>query len=166
MNYEKNLSTEQDQEKTFSRFPCENGDKRWTQGPSPQKTERQMATHCIDFSFKKSMHVRKRWEFAKIRRLGHKFYGKHICFQFTVDTTGPSKLGLTVSRKYGSAIERNLFKRRMREFFRLQNSSFPENINLNILPLLHTKKASFDQLKEDWGAFIAYLNKGSDENRF
>ncbi|MCH9620922.1 MAG: Ribonuclease P protein component [Chlamydiia bacterium] len=160
MSYEKNIPTEQDKKKKITRLPRKNGDQRWTQSLSPQKTKRQMAAHCLSFSFTKSMHVRKKWEFNQIRRRGIKYYGRFICFQYTPLDSTFSKLGLTVSRKYGNAAQRNFLKRRSRELFRRLQSNFPQNINLNILPLVHTKNASFEQLEDDWNNFITHLNKG------
>ena len=161
MNYEKNIPTEQDKKKKITRLPCKNGDQRRTQSIGTQKTERSLVSDSIGFSYKKEMHVRKKWEFNQIRHKGQKYYGRFICFQYMLDAIGPSKLGLTVSRKYGNAIKRNFFKRRMKEFFRCLNKDFSSSIKLNILPLVHTKNASFEDLKNDWESFVAYLNKGS-----
>ncbi len=109
------------------------------------------------------MHVRKKWEFGKIRRDGIKHYGKYVCFQYTKESSLLSKIGLTVSRKYGNAVERNLFKRRMRELFRSNRSDFAFSIQVNILPLKLGKVASFEELSEDWENFMSYLTKGEHE---
>jgi ribonuclease P protein component len=40
-------------------------------------------------------------------------------------STGPTRLGTTVSRKVGIAVKRNVVKRRIREWFRRNRESFP-----------------------------------------
>ncbi len=161
MIYEKNIPTEQDKKKEISRIPCENGDPRWAQGSQQKKTERPLAANGVKYLFSKDMHVRKKWEFGKIRSLGSKYYGKYICFQHLIDPKHQTKIGLTVSKKFGDAVRRNLFKRRMREFFRQLAPSFNESVHINILPLQGSKTASFEEFSVDWKNFITYLAKGN-----
>jgi ribonuclease P protein component len=46
----------------------------------------------------------------------------------------PSRLGLVVGRRHGLAVERNLFKRRLREAFRLNKERFPRGWDLVVTP--------------------------------
>ena len=154
MNYEKNISTEQDKKKEISWIPCKDGNTGRQTCYSKKKTERTSPVNSVSFSFKKEMHVRKKWEFRKIRSFGSKYYGKFVCFQYVIDSKSPSKLGLTVSKKYGNAIQRNFFKRRMRELFRVLYPKFANSINVNILPLNAGKEASYLDLQADWENFI------------
>jgi ribonuclease P protein component len=165
MNYEKNIPAKQDQKKALTRIPRENVDQRRTPRPSPKKTERQTPVNGVKLPFLKGMHVRKKWEFGKIRRIGKKYYGKHICFQYIFEPQNPPKIGLTVSKKYGGAIKRNFFKRRMKEIFRTLVPSFPTPTTINILPLRTGKTASFEQLMTDWENFIIYLKKGLEDEK-
>jgi ribonuclease P protein component len=165
MIYEKNLPTKQNKKKKISRLPCENGDPRRTQSSQQEKTTRTLAADCIKFPFKKEMHVRKKWEFGKIRGFGLKYYGKYICFQYLIDPKNQTKIGLTVSRKFGDAIRRNLFKRRMRELFRQQVPNFAQSVHVNILPLQGCKAASFDELSLDWNNYRLYLAKDDTDAR-
>lgn len=161
MNYEKNLPTEQVEKKTIPWIQSKNGDSRRSKSYSQKKTKRSLETSCVNFSFKKEMHIRKKWEFRKIYSIGSKYYGRYVCFQYILKQNSNSKLGLTVSKKYGNAIQRNFFKRRMRELFRTLNPTFEKSIHVNILPLNIGKKASFNDLQTDWKNFTLYLkNKG------
>ncbi len=166
MSYEKNIPTEQDKKKKITRVSCKNGDQGWTQGFGTQKTERQMEPVCLNFSFTKEMHVKKRWEFSQLRRNGQKFYGRFLCFQYTPLTASEPKLGLTVSKKYGGAVQRNLFKRKNKELFRTLHLQFLQTVSINILPLIHSKNATYSDLKKDWEKIITHLNKGmNDKNK-
>jgi ribonuclease P protein component len=58
-----------------------------------------------------------------------------------------SKLGLTVTRRFGKAHDRNRFKRIVREAFRLSNKDFPVPFILVIKPRTHAHKAVMDDIR-------------------
>lgn len=67
--------------------------------------------------FTRSARIRRRGEFLSLGRRGEKRRTGH--FTFVVRSSGTlGRLGITVSRKVGGAVTRNLLKRRIRESFR------------------------------------------------
>lgn len=54
--------------------------------------------------------------------------------EYTRNAFGFCRLGITVSRKYGGAVERNFFKRIVREAFRLLPDVLTASIDLNVRP--------------------------------
>jgi len=71
-------------------------------------------------SFPKSHRVLKSRQFRWILRGGRRFYSPNFTFVFRGGTP-VSRVGLTVSRKVGNAIQRNRIKRVVRETFRLNS---------------------------------------------
>jgi ribonuclease P protein component len=71
---------------------------------------------------------------------------------------GVPRLGLVVSRKYGGAVARNRWKRLLREAFRLETSSLPQDIDLVILPR-RSETGSLDELRKDLAGAARRLRK-------
>ncbi len=80
-----------------------------------------------EFSFKPKERLRKRSEFIHIYRKGVPYESQHFKVAVLPNTLGWRRLGVTVSKKVGNAAQRNLIKRRLREFFRLQKKYLPES---------------------------------------
>ena len=67
--------------------------------------------------FPKAARIRRRREFLSFGRSGEK--RRTASFVFVLERTNAEpRLGITVSRKVGGAVTRNLLKRRIREVFR------------------------------------------------
>jgi len=71
-----------------------------------------------------------------------------------IDANGPS-LGLVVSKKYGNAVQRNLFKRRCRSIFRivLVNGGSelslivrPKSKNISYVSIINSFSAAYEKL--------------------
>jgi len=97
--------------------------------------------------FPKSARLLTRRDFQKVSKEGGRRVGKLLCAD--VREADAPKLGISASTRYGSALERNRFKRLVRESFRKSMSSIPP-LEINIVPRQHAKGASqgeiFDEL--------------------
>ncbi len=66
-------------------------------------------------------------EFEKVLRNGRSHAGREfVLYVFPRGGTEPPRLGLSVSRKVGGAVERNRVKRVLREAFALEAARLPE----------------------------------------
>jgi ribonuclease P protein component len=59
---------------------------------------------------------------------------------------GPTRLGVTASRKLGGAVVRNRVKRRVREAFRRHKLLFPSGLDLVFVAKKSATEAEYDQV--------------------
>lgn len=83
----------------------------------------------------------RRKEFKEILHKGSSLVGKYVVLQFFFKNNTKPKLGITVTKKFGKAHDRNRFKRISREAFRQVKEEISENLCLNLKPRLFAKKA-------------------------
>lgn len=96
-------------------------------------------------------------DFSRARRQGRRRAGRHLLlWTFFRKETPPraARLGIVVGRRHGIAVRRNLFKRRLRETFRLNKERFPRGWDFVVTPRNVEKPgvfpASYRELSEDF----------------
>lgn len=67
-----------------------------------------------------------------------------------------TRLGITVSKKYGESHERNRFKRIVREAFRLVRGQLIQGYDLNVRPRSAAKNATMNDIRDE---FLRILSK-------
>ena len=90
--------------------------------------------------FNKDFRVRLGWEYKRAYRKGRRFHHPNLTLVIgktspgEVSEFGTSRLGLSVSRKVGNAVVRNLLKRRLREIFRTRRAELAPGFDLVAIP--------------------------------
>jgi ribonuclease P protein component len=94
-------------------------------GQGPQAADRQYSTETATLKaaprgqqLPRAARIRKRREFVKLQRISRRGAGMRFVVITAAETTGTSRIGITVSRRVGGAVVRNRVKRLVREFFR------------------------------------------------
>ena len=87
----------------------------------------------LRFSFTKADRILKRSEFVALSKSGEKIQDTEFIAYFIPTQHGQSRLGVTVTKKVGQAVERNRIKRIVREFFRINRHCLSGRWDINII---------------------------------
>ncbi|MCB1114137.1 MAG: ribonuclease P protein component [Chlamydiia bacterium] len=87
-----------------------------------------------NLSFPKTLRLIRRKSFEKVQQNRARVFGRVILIEILPQSDSPLKMGITVSRKYGKAHERNRFKRCVREAFRLSYANLPRGYHIVVRP--------------------------------
>ncbi len=77
----------------------------------------------------KRLRLRRRPEYLAVQRSSHRVVTPHFIV-YGRRTGGPTRIGITVSRKVGKAVVRNRIKRLVREAFRRHHDALPTGLDL------------------------------------
>lgn len=94
-------------------------------------------------------------------KTGAKMAGLHIVIYYRTHSFPRARLGITVSKKYGKAHDRNRFKRVVREAFRHCQHHFPQDVEVNVMP---TNRGDIDasSVVKDFLQFAERLKKSCE----
>lgn len=117
------------------RFSQENENQRWSQDyQQTSKSRTQTPSSDLSLRFPKSARILKSSHFKRVAKSNRRLFGEIISVDFQHSKSPVSKLGITVSKKFGKAHDRNRFKRVVREAFREMCSYLPIGLEINISP--------------------------------
>jgi ribonuclease P protein component len=80
------------------------------------------------------MHLRSSLDFERIYADGQRAGDDHLLIFASANALNVNRLGLSVSRKHGSAVHRNVKRRRIREAFRCLQHDLPCSFDLIAVP--------------------------------
>ena len=78
--------------------------------------------------------VKRQQDFDAVYARGKRLTSASMVLIALQNQLGHNRLGLSVSRKVGGAVRRNLIKRRLREVFRCRQASWPKGYDLVVIP--------------------------------
>ncbi|MBW2644778.1 MAG: ribonuclease P protein component [Deltaproteobacteria bacterium] len=79
------------------------------------------------FTLTRSERIRKSTDFQTVYRTGRKFNSYHFVVLTRKNNLNVTRIGISVSKRVGSAVYRNYLKRRIREAFRLSKKLFKDH---------------------------------------
>jgi ribonuclease P protein component len=94
----------------------------------------------VDFKFPKSHRLLKRPEFLRLSEKGKKITNRYFIVLVTPGQGEHTRLGITVTKRVGCAVQRNRLKRITREFFRHYRHGLKRPWDLNVI----AKKSAAD----------------------
>jgi len=88
-------------------------------------------------------------QFSRLAQKGRRLVGQWVVIEAWQNNGDTPKLGVTVSKRFGKAHQRNRFKRIVREAFRLSQHQLPAGIEINVKPRTMAEKAAMGDVQAD-----------------
>jgi ribonuclease P protein component len=101
------------------------------------------------YTFGKEERIRSRSDFLRISKEGTKYGTDHFRVALCPNKLPSRRLGITVGKNIGTAVERNRVKRRIRECFRLNKEIFPDSTDVVITAKKGAAGLNFLQTTEE-----------------
>jgi ribonuclease P protein component len=98
-------------------------------------------------------------EFERVYRKGSVCRGRLFSVHVLPNTVGKPRLGLSVSKRVGTAVKRNGVRRRLKEIFRSAAVGLPSDLDFVISARPAAAGASFEELNEEFLRCLRKLNK-------
>jgi ribonuclease P protein component len=86
----------------------------------------------LKFSYTRKERIKKRSDFITTYKKGVHLESQHLRISIILNNREWSRLGLTVSKKIGNAVQRNHVKRLLREYFRTTRHNLAEKYDIVI----------------------------------
>lgn len=127
--------------------------------PNARKNDRRMP----DATFPKLMHLRSPAEFERVYALKCKAADGVLLLFLARNALSTTRIGLSVSKKHGGAVERNRLKRWLREAFRLEREHFPSGVDLIAVPLA-ADRASLSAYRQSLCGLVKRLSRRLEQS--
>jgi ribonuclease P protein component len=108
--------------------------------------------------FTKAQHLRKPAEFERVYELKQRASDARLLVFAARNDLGLTRIGLSVSRKHGGAVQRHRLQRRLREAFRLNQHELPAGLDLVLIP--HASEAA---KVPEYGESLVRLSRKLDQ---
>jgi ribonuclease P protein component len=96
--------------------------------------------------FRRGDRLKKRYEFRQVQLNGRRIHTPHFLIVVLPNTSSHTRLGITVTKKVGTAVERNRIKRVVREVFRRNRHLFPPSHDVVFIAKRDAPQVSYDAL--------------------
>lgn len=79
---------------------------------------------------KKTVTLKKNYEFVRVYKKGRFFAGKYIVIYVLKNRYGTNRIGITANKKVGKSVKRNRAKRLIRESYRVYEDFIPPGLDI------------------------------------
>lgn len=143
-NEQANISTQQYQTQENPWFSRTLTNQEWPSSSAPSQSQGKKKISRL--SYPSSYRLTRRSHFSNCYNRGRRFFSKSFTLVVAMreDPNLSWRLGQTVSKKVGSAVQRNRIKRLVREFFRLHQHDFVIHADIIVMPKRNLKIASMN----------------------
>lgn len=115
-------------------------------------------------SYPRSMRLLRHADFERVYQRGRRHFSAHMTvFYLRREDRNGARVGYTVSRALGGAVDRNRMKRRLREAVRLSWSDMSGPFDIVINPKKSLRQAEFDELKKEVAGAWEVVRRGKNQ---
>jgi len=100
---------------------------------APQRSE-EKSTAARGNEFPRAARLLKHSDFDRVYKQGQRHFSPHLTVFFLRQAEGNARIGFTVGRVLGGAVQRNRIKRRLREAVRVRRSTLTGAVDIVINP--------------------------------
>jgi ribonuclease P protein component len=93
--------------------------------------------------------LKKRYEFRQVQLSGRRIHTPHFLIVVQPNALHNTRLGITVTKKVGTAVQRNRIKRVVREVFRSNRQLFPAAHDVVFIAKRDAKGIGYDALLDE-----------------
>lgn len=122
-------------------------------------------THNVNNSFPKNQHLLRHADFERVYKQGRRHFAAHLTTFYVprlLDPSGRSlgtRVGFTVSKALGGAVERNRMRRRLREAVRLLGIAPGLDADIVINPKRTLLTAEFSEIRNEVAKAFVVIGK-------
>ena len=103
------------------------------------------------YSFPKTERLLKRASFLKLSRFGKKIQTRYFIAAILGAETDKTRIGITVSKRVGKAVERNRIKRIVRDYYRKNRDTISGNRDINIIARKYAASLPNGDVRDELG---------------
>jgi ribonuclease P protein component len=107
---------------------------------------------------KQEYRLKRRQDFRRVYQRGKSLKNRAFVLCFRPSIKGEQRIGFSVSKKIGKAVERNRIRRRLREAVRLELEAFAPGYDYVIVARLGAKEETVDSLRTRVKKILAAAN--------
>ena len=107
--------------------------------------------------FARSDRILKRETFKRVYEQGRKFTAKYFTAFVLSNPATQTRIGITTTRKIGSAVERNRARRLVREAYRRNKVLVPSGLDIVVNPKRSLVEAVFGDFEVEFVSFLGRL---------
>lgn len=124
---------------------------------SNQRTEQSAVPEGA--TFPRAARLLKRSDFERVYKQGRRHFSSHMTVFYLPQAEGGARVGFTVGRLLGGAVQRNRIRRRLREAVRLRRSTLKGTVDVVINPKKSVLTVEFPVVVEEVSRAFAVIAK-------
>ncbi len=125
---------------------------------APERSVEQPAAKA-GASFPRAARLLKHSDFERVYKQGRRHFSSHMTVFYLRQAEGGARVGFTVGKVLGGAVERNRIKRRLREAVRLRRSVLKSAVDVVINPKKSILTLKFSVVLEEVGRALDMIAK-------